>query len=186
MPPVFTEQQAALQRVDADRRVLQAPLRQNESQSKNIVRVFAWCQDNCEPVSFDFSLPPGSRNFQITESVLHDLVLIRERDVTPDLIRLQKYDATEGLRVGFKIVQVFDAESHRRRFLIKRQEVKQCIGVESCVEHPKFTYAGEFDRGTKLCPRYSQPETCHTHLTSVISPILRSSASYPQETLPLV
>ena len=78
MPLVFTEQQAALQRVDADQRVLQATLRQNESQSKNIVWVFAWCQDNCEPVSFDFSLPPGSRNFQITESVLHDLALIQE------------------------------------------------------------------------------------------------------------
>jgi len=34
------------------------------------VRAFAWCQDDCEPVSFDFALSLGSRNFQITESVL--------------------------------------------------------------------------------------------------------------------
>jgi hypothetical protein len=134
MPLVFTEQQAALQCTDAERRVLQATLQQNKSQSKNIVQAFAWCQDDCEPVSFDFLLPPGSHNFQITESVLHDLALIRESDITLDLIQLQKYDAMEGLWVGFKIGQAFDAESHRRRFLIKHQEVKQCIRVESCVE----------------------------------------------------
>lgn len=93
-----------------------------------------WCQDNSEPVSFNFALSPGSHNFKVTESVLRDLALIWESDVTPDLIWLQKYDTGEGLWVGFKIGQAFDAELHRRRFLIKCQEVKECVGFKNCME----------------------------------------------------
>jgi hypothetical protein len=78
IPPVFTEQQAALQRADADRRIHQATVQRNESQSKNIVRVFAWSRDECDPTLYDFALPPGSRSFEITESVLHDLVFLRQ------------------------------------------------------------------------------------------------------------
>jgi hypothetical protein len=98
------------------------------------VQAFAWCQNDCKPVSFDFALSLGSRNSQITKSVLHDLALICASDVTPDLIRLQKYDTAEGRWVRFKIGRAFDAEWHRRRFLIKHQEAKECAGFESCVE----------------------------------------------------
>jgi hypothetical protein len=94
-------------------------LQHNKSQLRNIVQAFAWCQEDCEPVSFDFTLSLGSHNFQVTESVLHDLELTCAGDVTPDLIWLQKYDTTEGLWVGFKIGQVFDAESNASHFPYK-------------------------------------------------------------------
>ena len=97
MLPVFTKQQAALQHADADRWALQVTLQHNKSQGRNIVRAFAWHQDDCEPVSFDFTLSLGSCNFQVTESMLHDLELICMGDVTHDLIWLQKYDTAEGL-----------------------------------------------------------------------------------------
>lgn len=92
IPPIFTEQQAALQRADADRRTLQATLRHNETQSKNVVRAFAWSENEGDPISYDFSLPSGSRNFEVTESILRDLALISENNETPGSTRLQKYD----------------------------------------------------------------------------------------------
>jgi hypothetical protein len=98
------------------------------------VQAFAWYQDNCEPVSFDFTLSLGSHNFQVTKSVLHDLQLICMGDVMPDLIRLWKYDTAEGLWVRFKVSQVFDAKLHCHHFLIKHQEVKKCVGFKSCIE----------------------------------------------------
>jgi hypothetical protein len=127
----MTEQQATLQRADADHRKLQAMLRNNEAQSKNVVRAFAWSENEGDAITYDFSLPPGSRNFEVTESILRDLALISENNDTPGFTRLQKYDIVKEIWVGFKIGQVFDAEAHRRRFFFKRQEVKHCLGFDS-------------------------------------------------------
>jgi GTP cyclohydrolase II len=145
------------------------------------VRAFAWCQDDCEPVSFDFALSLGSRNFQITESVLHDLELICASDVTPDLIRLQKYDTAEGLWVGFKIGQAFDAESHRRRFLIKCQEVKKCVGFESCVEQVQGPHMRENLTGER---RHVREILSQKRTTLTLSPFHSPSSAPPPSAPP--
>ena len=129
---MFTEQQAALQRADADRRMHQAGLRQHESQSKNVVRVFAWFQDNCHPILHDFALPPNSRTFKVTELVVCDLSLISDSNVVPFL---KHYDDVEDVWVGFKVGQVFDAEAHQHRFFFKQQDVKHCRGFENHIGH---------------------------------------------------
>ena len=74
--------------------------------------MFAWSENESDPISYDFSLPPGSRNFEVTESILRDLALITKNDDTPGSTRLQKYDVVEEMWVGFKVGQVFDAETH--------------------------------------------------------------------------
>jgi hypothetical protein len=190
IPPIFTEQQAALQRTDADRRTLQATLRHNETQSKNVVRAFAWSENDSDPISYDFSLPPGSRNFEVTESILCDLALISEDNDTPGSTRLQKYDVIEEIWVGFKIGQVYDAEAHRRRFFFKRQEVKDCLGFDSHIGqavsslHMRDNLTGErsYVRKTLLQKRAAKlitPSPAFIPLSSSLPSSLSSSSLSP-------
>jgi 5S rRNA maturation endonuclease (ribonuclease M5) len=130
-PPIFTQQQAALQRADADRRTHQASLKDGESQVKNVVRVFAWSQDEYDPTLYEFPLPVGSKTFEPTESMLQDLGLISDGISDGSAMpRLQRYDDVAEVWIGFKVGQVFDAEANQRRFFFKRQDVKRCRNFE--------------------------------------------------------
>lgn len=152
----------------------QATLQQNESQLKNVVRVFAWSQDECDATLYDFTLLPGSRSFEITESILHDLALISEGDAT---LQLQKYDDAEDLWVGFRVGQVFDAEIHRWHFFFKWREVKHCLGFENLVGHGRMSSLHFRDNlpGEKSYIREALSKKCGLELASNLLPSTPSS-----------
>ena len=139
------------------------------------MQAFAWHQDDCKPVSFNFTLSLGSHNFQVTKSMPHNLELICAGDVTHDLIWLQKYDTAEGLWVRFKIGQVFDAKLHCHHFLIKCQEVKKCVGFESCIEQVQGPHMQENLTGEQSYIREILSQKC----TALTLPLFHSPSSMP-------